>query len=60
MFQNSSLYKESIINFEKNFGEKPKFISYAPGRINVIGEHTDYTEGTFNSSGDQLLGLCVF
>lgn len=45
MFQNSSLYKESIINFEKNFGEKPKFISYAPGRINVIGEHTDYTGG---------------
>ncbi len=31
--------------FEKKFGEKPQFIVRAPGRINLIGEHTDYNDG---------------
>lgn len=31
-------------NFKEKFGEKPDLFS-APGRINVIGEHTDYNDG---------------
>lgn len=30
--------------FEKEFGSKPKVFT-APGRVNLIGEHTDYNDG---------------
>ncbi|XP_019934626.2 N-acetylgalactosamine kinase [Paralichthys olivaceus] len=28
--------------FEKKYGESPLFYAYAPGRVNLIGEHIDY------------------
>ncbi|MFP5359643.1 MAG: galactokinase [Actinomycetes bacterium] len=31
--------------FEETFGGEPEAIVSAPGRITVIGDHTDYTEG---------------
>jgi galactokinase len=31
--------------FKKSFGTAPAWIAAAPGRVNVIGEHTDYNEG---------------
>lgn len=31
--------------FTDRFGELPQFIVRAPGRVNLIGEHTDYNEG---------------
>ncbi len=31
--------------FRERFGYPPAAVAVAPGRINVIGEHTDYTEG---------------
>jgi galactokinase len=32
-------------SFEEAFGGQPAAVAIAPGRINVIGEHTDYTGG---------------
>lgn len=32
-------------SFIKSFGEHPDLIGRAPGRINIIGEHTDYNDG---------------
>ncbi len=31
--------------FHSEFGEAPAFIVRAPGRVNLIGEHTDYNDG---------------
>jgi galactokinase len=32
-------------DFEKAFGRRPRWAAAAPGRVNVIGEHTDYNDG---------------
>ncbi len=31
--------------FTAHFGKEPSFIIAAPGRVNLIGEHTDYNDG---------------
>jgi len=31
--------------FVKTYGRQPRWIVAAPGRVNVIGEHTDYNDG---------------
>src|ERR1700751_4647583 len=31
--------------FVTTYGRPPKWIAAAPGRVNVIGEHTDYNDG---------------
>lgn len=41
----SNIREQVAQSFEDHFGEKPQFIVRAPGRVNLIGEHTDYNEG---------------
>jgi galactokinase len=31
--------------FAEKFGGEPDLIAQAPGRVNLIGEHTDYNDG---------------
>lgn len=40
-----ALIEKVNAEFEKRFGQHPEFHSQAPGRINILGEHTDYTGG---------------
>jgi galactokinase len=37
--------KELVKLYQLEFGKRPDIITSAPGRVNLIGEHTDYNEG---------------
>jgi len=39
------LGKETAAQFVRAYGRPPQWIAAAPGRVNVIGEHTDYNDG---------------
>lgn len=43
--------------FAKRFGSEPDVMAYAPGRVEVLGNHTDYNEG-FVLSAAINHGLC--
>ncbi|NIT96334.1 MAG: galactokinase family protein, partial [Actinobacteria bacterium] len=39
------IHDESLLEaFERRFGGAPTHLSRAPGRVNLIGEHTDYND----------------
>jgi galactokinase len=40
-----SLQHRIIQEFKQRFGTPPVFTVRAPGRVNLIGEHTDYNDG---------------
>ena len=42
---NQEVYDKVVAKFEELYGAKPATVSYAPGRIEVLGNHTDYNEG---------------
>jgi len=42
---NESVYSELIRKYRTHFGHDPEVVAYAPGRIEVLGNHTDYNEG---------------
>jgi galactokinase len=41
----SALTASASAGFAKQFGSAPEGVCSAPGRVNLIGEHTDYNEG---------------
>lgn len=38
-------YQRAVEKFRQVFGGEPEIVTFAPGRVNLIGEHTDYNEG---------------
>ncbi len=54
-------YSELIIKkFYQLFGSHPQLSLRAPGRINLIGEHTDYNEGFVMPAGiDKAIYFCL-
>ena len=45
MDMREDLLSIAVARFEKEFASKPSTASFAPGRVNLIGEHTDYNDG---------------
>ena len=41
----SALLHEALDAFQRQFGRAARFAAAAPGRVNLIGEHTDYNDG---------------
>lgn len=42
---NQEIYDKVIAKFNELYGSAPEAVAYAPGRIEVLGNHTDYNEG---------------
>ena len=41
----SKIYRELEREFQSKFDSQPSDFFFSPGRINLIGEHTDYNGG---------------
>lgn len=41
----SKLVSQATKLFKDTYGVDPDVLTTAPGRVNLIGEHTDYNEG---------------
>ncbi|MBS1724257.1 MAG: galactokinase [Armatimonadetes bacterium] len=39
------MFKEAAARFNERYGRPPEWIAHGPGRVNLIGEHTDYNDG---------------
>ncbi len=41
----NDLAQRAVDTFKQRFGRTARFVVAAPGRVNIIGEHTDYNDG---------------
>ena len=42
---NLDVYDALLAQYRSHYGKEPEVVAYAPGRIEVLGNHTDYNEG---------------
>jgi galactokinase len=42
---NDAVERAVIDTFARRFGNQPQYVARSPGRVNLIGEHTDYNDG---------------
>lgn len=53
----TTLIEQAVAAHASTFGTQPGSVAWAPGRIEVLGNHTDYNEGTVLSAAINL-GHC--
>jgi galactokinase len=56
---NESLYKQSADKFKEHYGCEHTATAYAPGRVEVLGNHTDYNEGLVLSAAINMGIFCL-
>jgi len=54
----TALIKHVVSSHKHKFGSAPATVAYAPGRIEVLGNHTDYNEGFVLSAAIDA-GICA-
>jgi len=42
---NEDVFRQAVSKFKEHYGFEPEAAAYAPGRVEVLGNHTDYNEG---------------
>ncbi len=42
---NEDIFRQAASKFREHYGVEPEAAAYAPGRVEVLGNHTDYNEG---------------
>ncbi len=52
-----TVVKQAIAIHTRTYGTQPTAVAYAPGRVEVLGNHTDYNEGTVLSAAINM-GHC--
>jgi galactokinase len=56
----TALIRELSLNFKAQFGKSPALLVFAPGRINLIGEHIDYNDGFVCPAAiDKYVGFAI-
>lgn len=55
---NPSLINKTVSAHKARFGLFPQAVAYAPGRVEVLGNHTDYNEGYVLSAAIDA-GVCI-
>lgn len=55
---NCALIEKVISGHKRRFGDAPHAVAYAPGRIEILGNHTDYNEGYVLSAAIDT-GICA-
>ncbi|KAM9004726.1 galactokinase isoform X1 [Sarcophilus harrisii] len=53
------ILEEARGTFQKEFGSEPTLAVSAPGRVNLIGEHTDYNDGLVLPMAVELMTVLV-
>jgi len=53
------LLSQAVEHFESVFKHRPTCASCAPGRVNLIGEHTDYNDGFVFPMVQRLIPLSL-
>ncbi len=55
-----SIEEQAVSAFAKHFGASPAAVASAPGRVNLIGEHTDYNDGfVFPAAIDRATAVAI-
>ncbi|MFN8061650.1 MAG: galactokinase [Vicinamibacterales bacterium] len=56
----SPLVGRAVAAFSSRFGREPEAVAVAPGRVNLIGEHTDYNDGFVMPMAIDRFVACAF